>query len=145
MNVVAPAIAAMQSREQDQPAQQHRDDETGKPHQGQRLAAVAVALFRPVGRQQNPQDCRPGVSDRHPEIGDSNLAPDRRHHRLQRGIAGRRDKHRGIKKQEVRCAQRGRGDVADGCGGGHACALESRSPERNHHPLEGSSRKALDS
>ena len=81
--VAAPPTSAVQPGDQHQAAQQHRDDEARQPHQRQRLAAVAVALLRPIRREQHPQQSRPGVGDRHPEIGDPDLAPDRRHHRLQ--------------------------------------------------------------
>ena len=86
----------------------HRHDEPADAQQRQRLAAVAVALLRPVVREQHPQHRRPGVGDRHPEIGDADLAPDRRHDRLQRGIARRGDQHRREQQQEMRGGQRRR-------------------------------------
>ena len=59
------------------------------PIMAKRLAAVVVALFRPVRREQHPQHRRPSVCDRDIEIVDADFAADRRHHRLQRRIARR--------------------------------------------------------
>ena len=75
------------------------------------------SLFsRPKGREHHPQDRRPGVGDRDPEIGDADLPADRRHDRLQRGIARRGDQHRRVKQQEMRRRQRGSADAADRIG-----------------------------
>ena len=96
------ADPAAETREQRQSAQQHRDDEAANPHHGQRLAAMVVALLRPVMGEQDPQYRRPGVSDRDLEIVDPDLPADRRHDRLQRSVAGRGDQHRRIEQQEMR-------------------------------------------
>ncbi len=125
------ADPAVQSGKERNPAQQHRDDEAGNAHDRQRLAAVTVALLGPEGRQRDPQDRRPGVGERDPEIGDSDLASDRRHDRLEGSVPRRRDEHRRVQQQEVRSGQRAGADAAIACDGGHVRVIAMPKRRRN--------------
>ena len=132
------ADPAVKPREQRNAAQQHRDDEAADPHDRQGLAAVVIALLRPVRRERDPQDGGPGVGDGDVEIGNADLAPDRRHDRLQRGIARRGHEHRAIEQQEMGRGQRRSanparaGDVGCGRSGRTGAARVGRLSER--HP-----------
>ena len=70
------------------------------------LRPWTIALARPKGGEQHPQHRRRRIGHRRPQIGDADLAADRRHHRLQRGIARRGDQHRGEQQQEMGRRQR---------------------------------------
>ena len=86
--------------------------------------AVPVALLGPKRSQHDPQDRRPGVGDGDPEIGDSDLAPDRRHYGLKRGVSGRSHEHRRVEQEEMRPRQRGRSDPVAGGSVQHGFALD---------------------
>ena len=74
-------------------ADQHRDDEAGEAEPHQRAAAAAVGAVRPDRRHRHPDQSRKAERGGDPEIGDVEVAADRRQQDLHRRIARRGDQH----------------------------------------------------
>ena len=74
-------------------ADQHRDDEAEQAEPHQRAAAAPVGAVRPDRRHHHPDHGRQREGDRHPDVGDLELAADRGQQRLHRRIARRGDQH----------------------------------------------------
>ena len=83
-----------------------------------------VGAARPVRRRHHPDHGRQAEGDRDPEVGDSELAADRRHQRLHRRIARRR---RPASPRKAGRIARGRGWRQGPSGGkSRKCSVSSR-------------------